>query len=118
MQACQVNGFSLPGSGWRPDGPVMYRTDPLTGELVGIIPATCKRGLHSHHKLGYRAREDADGYLIVECTFCVDAHLADGYWTLVLDGPRPVRAELDDGPYGKHEPHFVEASSRRNRASS
>jgi hypothetical protein len=71
------------GAGWHPDRPVMYRTDLATGERVGVIPAMCRRGLHLHRKLGYASREDAQrGVLVIECSFCVNGHLTDGYWTL------------------------------------
>lgn len=39
--------------GWRPDGPVMYWTDPATGDRIGVLPRTCKRGLHDLYRSGY-----------------------------------------------------------------
>jgi hypothetical protein len=47
--------MDAPGSAWKPDADVVYRIDEL-GERIGVIPATCRNGEHSLHRVGYRAR--------------------------------------------------------------
>lgn len=102
------------GANWRPDGPVRYRTDPGSGEWVGILPATCKQGRHSLSRTGYTARTVQDtGVLRVECTACVAVRDADYAWSLVLHGPPPARAELDDGPYADIDTFFTVTRVRR-----
>ena len=80
----------------RPDGPVHYRVDG-TGWRVGILPATCKRGLHSLHQAGYRAAEK-DGELRVTCQACAAEPHPDHSWRLSTTEPRPEAAELDELP--------------------
>lgn len=95
------------GGMWHPDGLVRYRVDATTGERVATLPATCKLGLHSLSGQGgprYTAREESDGRseagrLVVVCLGCKAEVRPDYAWHLVTTGPRPKRAELDDGPY-------------------
>lgn len=89
------------GASWRPHGKVVYRVDP-TGARVGVLPATCRRGPHSLHKVGYRATEAA-GVLHVSCSACGDTTPPhpQHYWALETSGPPPDRAELDDRPYAE-----------------
>ncbi|MEV4317146.1 hypothetical protein [Actinocrispum sp. NPDC049592] len=92
--------MDAPGSRWTPHGDLLYRTD-RHGTRVGILPATCLRGEHSLHAVGYRAIETGDGHLRVVCQACVSQTppYPDNYWTLRLTEPTPARAELDDAPY-------------------
>ncbi len=92
--------MDAPGSPWKPHGDLIYRTD-RHGTRVGILPATCLRGEHSLHALGYRAIETGDGHLEVVCQACVSQTppYPDNSWILRLTEPTPTRAELDDAPY-------------------
>lgn len=96
------------GKGWRPDGPAQYRHDPTTGRRVGVLPATCKRGTHSLHEVGYRATERGDGVLVVSCAACSAIPDPDHSWYLTTTAPTPAAAELDDTAYADIEPRFVE----------
>lgn len=91
-----------------------YRTDPITGDRVGLIPATCKRTVHSLSRTGYQARE-VDGLLRVACIACAQIPSPDYAWVLTTSGPRPVRAELDDDPYTDITPHFILGAGRPRR---
>lgn len=97
------------GGRWRPDGDVRYRYDS-NQQLVGILPARCKRRLHSLHVVGYTALERSDypdyvPYLVITCHECTGP---DNAWTLVRTKSRsPDRAELDDEPYRDVVPHFI-----------
>jgi hypothetical protein len=94
--------MDAPGSTWRPDADVVYRIDS-TGERIGVLPATCRTGEHSLHKVGYRAHDTGAGYLHISCNACFQRTppRPDHYWSLRLNGPTPPRAELDDTPYLK-----------------
>ncbi|MFI6100809.1 hypothetical protein ACIA8G_35115 [Lentzea sp. NPDC051213] len=92
------------GAGSRPDGVVRYRTD-RDGTRVGVLPARCKRQLHSLHEAGYKAVAEG-GELRVTCTACWDEPNPDHSWHLTLTKPTPARAELDDAPYAGITPHF------------
>lgn len=85
------------GASWRPDGDVVYRTGS-SGELVGVLPARCRRGAHDLHREGYKATETG-GVLRVSCTACSAQNRPDHAWSLQTRGCRPARAELDDTPY-------------------
>lgn len=74
------------GSRWRPDGPVRYRTDSTAGVRIGILPATCKRGLHSLTDSRYQATV-VDDLLRVACVACEEQHDPDYCWTLTLSDP-------------------------------
>ncbi|EWM15224.1 hypothetical protein [Kutzneria sp. 744] len=100
------------GSTWRPDGPVRYRRDGIN-RLVGVMPATCKQGLHALHVVGYTARETTSEHgsqelLAITCAACVSANLSGATWYLVRTQPRPELAELDDEPYRDIEPQLME----------
>jgi hypothetical protein len=75
------------------DGDLIYRTDEL-GARIGVLPATCRLGLHSLAQVGYRAHNTPEGHLSVSCNGCHDTS-----WTLRLTEEPPARAELDDQPY-------------------
>ncbi len=92
-------GMDAPGSRWKPDGDLIYRTDRYGGR-VGILPATCRHGDHSLHTVGYRAH-DSEGCLRIVCQACISQTppRRDNYWALRLTEPTPPRAELDDSPY-------------------
>jgi hypothetical protein len=92
--------MDAPGSRWQPDGDLVYRTDGQ-GIRVGVLPATCRRGEHSLHAVGYRAHDTGAGHLQVSCDACNKyvPPVRDQYWALRLTGPTPERAELDDTPY-------------------
>jgi hypothetical protein len=96
------------GGRWRPDGAVHYRRDG-SGQRVGMIPATCKRGLHNLAQGGYRTRvADGDGTLLkVMCTACSAAHDPDYAWSLTIAGAPPDRVEMDDEPYQDVKAFFV-----------
>ncbi len=93
------------GRGAGPDGAVRYRQE--LGVRVGIAPATCKRGLHSLHEVGYTAHV-VDSELRVSCEACVGEPHPDHCWRLTVQGPAPARAELDDAPYAGIVPNFVQ----------
>jgi hypothetical protein len=95
------------GRNWRPDGAVRYRTDPASGQRVGVLPETCKRGQHSLHQVGYTARTRPPDLLVIACNACRAALDPDYAWTLTLTQPTPPRAELDDMVYLDIEPHFI-----------
>lgn len=104
---CTVSGMSLDvGTKWRPDGPVRYRYDVVTGKRIGIMPATCKRGVHSLAEVGYEATE-RDGRLVIRCKACAAIPKPDHSWHLTSTAPTPSSAELADGPYVGIDPHFV-----------
>jgi hypothetical protein len=91
--------MDAPGSTWQPHGDVVYRVDNL-GARVGVLPATCLRGDHSLHAVGYRAYQH-EGHVQILCNAC-NGHKPprpDSYWALRTAPPLPARAELDDGPY-------------------
>lgn len=99
------------GNTWRPDGRVRYRTDHATGERVGILPATCKRGRHTFVGGQYEAtvsRPNGLEVLRVACLGCRAENDPDYAWLLTLEGPTPARAELDDRPYSDIEPRFMQ----------
>lgn len=102
---------------WRPDGHVRYRTI-AHGQRVGIIPRHCKLRRHDLSVTGYTAKvrrgsdqhpAERDDLLVVACTACNRDRNPDYAWTLVLSGPAPARAEMDDGPYADITPHYVQA---------
>jgi hypothetical protein len=64
-------------------------------------PATCRRGEHSLHAVGYRAVDTGAGFLNVSCNACATRTppRPDYYWALRITDPPPARAELDDRPY-------------------
>ncbi|MET0134979.1 MAG: hypothetical protein ABW215_15475 [Kibdelosporangium sp.] len=99
--------MDVPGSTWQPDGDLIYRTDAL-GERIGILPATCRRGEHSLHRVGYRAHDTQAGHLQLSCNACfaTTPPRSDHYWALRLTEPTPARAELDDEPY-RHLRHSL-----------
>ena len=92
--------MDAPGSTWQSDGDMLYRTDTLGGR-IGVLPATCRRGEHSLHKVGYRAHDTGTGFLHLSCNACYKdtPPRADHFWALRLTGPTPPQAELDDEPY-------------------
>jgi hypothetical protein len=92
--------MDAPGSRWRPDGDLIYRTDQH-GTRIGVLPATCRSGEHSLHRVGYRAHDTNAGHLQISCNACHNRTppRADHYWSLRLTEPTPERAELDDEPY-------------------
>jgi hypothetical protein len=95
---------------------VVYRKD-ATGARVGVTPATCRRGEHALHQVGYRAHVADTGILKISCNACHDRQPPrfDHYWSLRLDGLPPDRAELDDGPYQDLLTKFVEEAEARER---
>lgn len=97
------------GFGSRPDGPVRYRIDGTTGRRIGILPATCKRGKHALHLMGYEASE-RDGELRLACLSCQADRDPDYAWRLTTTPPAPDAAELDDRPYAGVDPHFQQNS--------
>lgn len=85
----------------------MYRTDPATGDRVGVLPRTCKRGLHDLYRSGYTPQMRGESLLAIACIACRDVdHSPDYAWSLTTSGPPPARAELDDKPYEGHQPQF------------
>lgn len=88
-----------------PDGTVHYRHDEL-GARVAVLPATCKVGVHSLHRSGYRALV-RDGVLYLSCTPCAEDIDVDHFWGLRTVRPDPARAELDDAPYRGVVPNMV-----------
>lgn len=94
------------GQAMRLDGAVHYRVDPL-GRRVGVLPATCKRGLHSLAKTGYsHALNDEQQTLRITCPVCMAEGHPDHTWRLTTTPPLPASAELDDGAYRGIEPQF------------
>nr|CTQ93330.1 hypothetical protein [Kibdelosporangium sp. MJ126-NF4] len=87
------------GSKWQPHGDVHYYVDAL-GARVGTLPATCRRGLHSLHEVGYQAYQHAS-HVSVRCDACQQEipPPPNAYWALRTTPPLPDRAELDDTPY-------------------
>jgi hypothetical protein len=94
-----VDGRSV-GEAWRPDARVVFRTDDL-GARIGVLPATCRSGQHSLFVTGYTTRMSGKRLPQVACTPCTAARppRPDSTWSLLVDGPPPDRAELDDEPY-------------------
>lgn len=94
---------------------VHYRTDGSLGR-VGILPATCKRGLHALATVGYRATEPAGGVaggvVRVSCAACAALPHPDHAWRLATTPPAPAAAELDDRPYAHLHPRFIAQPSR------
>jgi len=70
------------GSNWQPHGDVKYRVDAL-GARIGVLPATCLRGAHSLHTVGYKARQ-LDSHVQIICNACNDETppRPDYYWAL------------------------------------
>lgn len=93
----------------RADTNMVYRLDG--GVRVGVLPATCKRRLHSLHTTGYTATvvDDDSDVLHVSCDVCKTQPHPDHFWRLALDGGAlsPAWCELDDEPYQDVEPHYV-----------
>ncbi len=90
---------NAPGTTVTVHGNLVYRLDQV-GERVGVIPATCRRGLHSLAVTGYRAYVPDDEILRVSCTACnTEAPPHWDQWWLRTTAPAPDRAELDDAPY-------------------
>ncbi|UVS80613.1 hypothetical protein [Actinokineospora sp. UTMC 2448] len=94
-----------------PDGEVRYHRDSI-GARVGVLPATCKVGIHSVSKTGYRAIE-RNGVLYLSCTACSEDLDPDHFWALRTDGPSPSRIELDDAPYLAMTRNMVVPDRRR-----
>ncbi|MGW5054770.1 hypothetical protein [Actinokineospora sp. NPDC004072] len=80
-----------------PDGPLHYRRDGL-GARIGVLPATCKVGVHPVGRTGYRAVE-RNGIVYLSCTACAEDLDPDHFWALRATGQTPTRVELDDTPY-------------------
>jgi hypothetical protein len=83
------------------DGMVVYRTDPVDGARIGVLPATCKGAVHRFALDGYTATLTPSGVILVRCPACYAAP-ADPLWMwrLMTVGREPDRMELDDAPYG------------------
>jgi hypothetical protein len=83
----------------RTDASLVYRYDRL-GDCVGVIPATCRRGIHSLWTVGYDWMRDIN-ILKLSCRGCSEGHRPawDSAWSLLLTRPDPERVEMDDGPY-------------------
>lgn len=96
-------GLDHIGDGVRADGLVRYRID-RDGARIGVLPATCKRGLHTLVE-NYTASAES-GTLRVTCETCANAPHPDHSWRLELSGEPPERAELDDTAYVDIEPVF------------
>lgn len=59
------------GQAVRPDGAVRYRAD-ASGRRVGVLPATCKRGLYSLAETGYSHTDnDEENLLRITCPVCL-----------------------------------------------
>lgn len=95
------------GNRSRPDGPLHYRYDHSADRRVAVLPATCKRRVHSLADVGYRAIE-SNGVLRVSCNACVAMPNPDHAWRLTMAAPPPGAAELDDAPYADFKPAFIE----------
>ncbi|MEU4807420.1 hypothetical protein [Actinosynnema sp. NPDC023587] len=93
------------GRGARPDARLHRRVEHAV--QVGVVPARCKRGLHHLHGDRYTA-SITDGELRVSCAACFAEPNPDHSWVLTFDGPAPDRLVLDDAPYARAEPHFVQ----------
>ena len=65
-----------------------------------MIPATCRRGIHSLWTVGYDWMRDIN-ILKLSCRGCSEGHRPawDSAWSLLLTRPDPERVEMDDGPY-------------------
>lgn len=79
------------------DGSLRYRSDGLGGR-VAVLPATCRRGLHSLATTGFRALAHSEELELL-CVACIAGGEPAGKWNLTCRGQLPERAELDDAPY-------------------
>jgi hypothetical protein len=99
------------------DAPVQYRTGS-DGLRIGVIPRTCKAGLHDLAVVGYRPisgvgnTSEPGEILIISCLACKGPN---HYWQLVMSGPPPDRSELDDGPYRDAMTQRIVRPSRGDR---
>ena len=94
------------GTNSRVDGDVQYRVTEH-GTRVGILPATCKRGLHSLAETGYSHTDsDKENLLHITCPMCLAEPHPDHTWRLRTTPPAPAAAELDDSAYSDVEPQF------------
>lgn len=101
------------GNRSRPDGPLHYRYDHSADRRVAVLPATCKRRVHSLADFGYRAIE-SNGVLSVSCNACSAIPNPDHAWRLTMTPPAPRAAELDDAPYVEIKPVFIERPVSRS----
>ena len=67
-----------------------YRTDD-SGDRIAIIPATCKRRLHTLTD-GYRVTH-VDDQVGLGCWSCAEANDPFHSWWLIKTDPEPVRVE-------------------------
>lgn len=106
------------GANARADGDVRYRV--AHGVRIGILPATCKRGLHSLARCGYiHSVDDTQNLLRITCLVCCAEPHPDHTWRLRMVPPAPAAAELDDSFYRDVVPQFqareIPASATRHR---
>lgn len=94
------------GANSRADGDVRYRVTEH-GSRVGILPATCKRRLHSLAVTGYsHVVSDEEQLLRLTCPACLAEPHPDHTWRLRMMPPPPDAAELDDDAYRDVVPQF------------
>ena len=87
-----------------PDGVLVCRVDPVTGERIAVVPATCRRGLHRLTP-GVSPMVASGDHLSVTCAQCDPISGQAAMWLLSIPRPHPFSAELDDTPYlGQHRP--------------
>jgi hypothetical protein len=86
------------------DGVLHYRHDSVTGQRIAVLPATCRRGVDSLARVGYRAQHVPSShgraaYLRLTCKGCEADRTPEYCWTLATTDPAPARAEFDNTPY-------------------